>query len=183
MRNPMQELEKRIGLLRLLLADIHSKQAQLQEMEKQYRAQLSRVVEFVVHREGDVANALSLMAEVQAKLDEVVRTTEHITMIGDKANVELEVLVLTKRVAEARSQLSTLEERRKELSARLSYLPEEGDLPEGVPVNLEPSEMEDLRAINDEVAHEIARLNSLISEASERAARTIQSSSRGQLLP
>ena len=36
-------------------------------MEEQYRAQLARIVDFVVYREGDVANALSLMAEVQSR--------------------------------------------------------------------------------------------------------------------
>ncbi|HYP40144.1 MAG TPA: hypothetical protein VEX13_07260 [Chloroflexia bacterium] len=177
----MPELEKRIGLLRLLLADVQSKQAQLAEMENQYRTQLARVVEFVVYREGDVGNALSLMTDVQSKLDEVVRTGEHLGMILDKANLELEALVLTKRVAEARSQLATLEERRKELSARLDDLPG-GQSGEARPVSAEASEMEDLRAINDEVAHEIARLNNLITEASERAARTIQSA-KGGVLP
>src|SRR5436190_9080620 len=101
----MQELEKRIGHLRILLADVAGKQTQLSEMESQYRAQLSRVVEFVVTREGNVGNALSLMSEVQAKLDEVVQTSAHLGVIANRANAELEVLLLTKRVAEARSQL------------------------------------------------------------------------------
>jgi len=44
----MQELEKRIALLRLLLADIGSKLSQLSNMEGQYRDQLARIVDFVV---------------------------------------------------------------------------------------------------------------------------------------
>src|SRR6478752_2936731 len=118
----MQELEKRIGHLRILLADIKGKQEQLVGMESQYRAQLSRIVEFVIYHEGDVGNALSLMAEVQAKLDEVVQTAAHLVMLESKSNMELEVLLLTKRVAEARSQLAGLLERQHELSARLSAL-------------------------------------------------------------
>src|SRR6476469_6411883 len=77
----MQELEKRLGLLRLLLADVQIKQAQVSDMELQYKAQLSRIVDFVVHREGDVANALSLMAEVQGKLDEVAQTAGHLKLV------------------------------------------------------------------------------------------------------
>src|SRR4051794_31734857 len=104
----MQEIEKRIGLLQLLLADVEGKQAHLSDMAGQYKAQLSRVVDFVVLREGDVSNALSLMDDVQGKLAEVEQTAEHLRMIEQRARVELDVLVLTKRVTEARSQLAEL---------------------------------------------------------------------------
>lgn len=170
----MQELEKRIALLRLLLADIGSKLSQLSNMEGQYRDQLARIVDFVVYREGDVSNAVSLMSEVQDKLDEVVRTRGHIKMIEQRANTELDVLVLTKHVSEARSQLAELEARQQELSERLSHLPptEAGPAASGF-----DGQDYDIRQIHDEVAavsHEMARLNDLITEASERAARTVQ---------
>lgn len=177
----MPELEKRIGLLRLLLADIVGKQEQLTEMEAQYRTQLARIVEFVVFREGDVGNALSLMSEVQGKLDEVTQTSVHLKLIAHKATTELEVLLLTKRVSEARSQLARLQERHEELSERLSRFSEpqasvqqaslQGD-------EAEREEIEELRAIHLEVEREIARLNDLITDASERAARTVQQSDR-----
>src|SRR3712207_3080402 len=118
----MQELDKRIGLLRLLIADVEAKQAQVSQMGNQYRMQLTHIIEFVVYREGDVGNALSLMAEVQGKLDEVLQTGSHLEMLASKARMELEVLVLTKGVAEARSQLVNLEERQKELSSRMHHV-------------------------------------------------------------
>lgn len=172
----MQELGKRIGMLRLLLADIQSKQAQLEEIEGQYRAQLAKIVDFVVYRDGDVSNALSLMSEVRGKLDEVLQTQMHLSQITEKTNLELEVLVLTKRVSEARSQLSELEKRQKELSLRLAYM-SEGQSESGEIHDLQPTQREHIRTINDEVtevASEIERLNQLITEASERAALTIQ---------
>jgi chromosome segregation ATPase len=169
----MAELEKRIGLLRLLLADIQGKQEQLSDMERQYRAQLSRIVDFVVYREGDVGNALSLMSEVQTKLDEVSQTLKHLAMVEGRASTELEVLMLTMRVAEARSQLAKLEERQQELSAKLSPL--SGSEPERVPkASGELTPPEDLKTVYDEVESEIARLHSLITDVSERAARTIR---------
>jgi hypothetical protein len=172
----MQELEKRIGLLRLLLADIEGKQAQLIEIEGQYRSQLSRIVDFVVYKEGDVSNALSLMTEVQSKLDEVVLTANHLTMIGQRAGTELEVLVMTKRVADARSQLAKLEERQQELAARLSYMSAGGDdAPPAASEGANAADVQDIRGVYEEVEREIARLNNLISEVSERAARTIHS--------
>src|SRR4051794_16176278 len=142
-------------------------------MEGQYRTQLDRIVEFVVYREGDVANALSLMSEVQGKLDEVTLTGVHLTRIEQKATAELEVLVLTKRVAEARSQLAKLQERQQEMSARLSRMT---GVPEPQPVDAtqEPSQLEEIHAIHNEIESEIARLNDLITQASERAARTVQ---------
>jgi chromosome segregation ATPase len=179
----MQELEKRIGLLRLLLADIQGKQAQLREMEEQYQAQLTRIVEFVVYREGDVANALSLMSEVQSKLDEVVQTAGHLKLVRERSEMELDVLVLTKRVTEARSQLAELESRQQELVKRLSHLPSSGE-PEVSEAPEYEGHKDDMRQIHDEVAeveHEISRLNSLITEASERAARTIQSGRGGSV--
>jgi ParB-like chromosome segregation protein Spo0J len=172
----MQELEKRIALLRLLIADLGNKKTQLAEMEEQYRVQLSRIVEFVVYREGDPSNALSLMSEVQGKLDEVMQTSAHLNMMAEKASTELEALLLTKRVAEARSQLSQLEERQKELSSRLSHM--SGEERGRRSARAAPT-MDDFRAINEEVANvsqEISRLHNLITEASERAARTVHAS-------
>jgi CHASE3 domain sensor protein len=180
----MQELEKRIGLLRILLADMRNKQTKLSEMENQYRSQLASVVEFVVYREGDIGNALSLMAEVQAKLNEVLSSSSHLEMIAVRANTELEVLLLTKRVAEARSQLAELEERQQTLTARLTQQLS-GPEPAGESLSASENEhqVEDIRAIYDEIEREIARLHKLITEASERAARTIQPRTRVKVQP
>lgn len=173
----MQELDKRLGLLRLLLADIRGKQGQLAEMEGQYRAQLSRIVEFVVYREGDVANALSLMAEVQSKLDEVERSVVHLAMIYKGALAELNVLTVTKQVADARTQLAELEQRQRDLASRLEHL--SGQLDQAGADVERP--IEDVRVVQSEVADvqgEIARLNDLITEASEQAARMIQAATK-----
>lgn len=169
----MKELENRIGLLRLLLADIEGKRSQLAMMEAQYRAQLNRIVEFVVYREGDTGNALALMSEVQGKLNEVMVTAGHLGMIEQKAQSELEVLVLTKRVSEARSQLAQLQERQQDLAARLEAMSGAPE-PRAQAAEAAPPDLEELRAIYDNVQGEIARLNDLITDASERAAKTVQ---------
>ena len=170
----MQELEKRIGLVRIMLADISNKQKSLSQVEGQYRSQLATVVDFVVYREGDVGNALGVMSEVQTKLDEVLSTLSHLEMIAARANTELEVLLLTKRVTEARSQLAELEERQQTLTARLSQQLSGPELDQSTLSSEDTATVEDIRAIYDEIEREIARLHKLITEASERAARTIQ---------
>jgi hypothetical protein len=171
----MQELEKRIGQLRIVLADIQGKHVQLAEMENQYRVQLSRIVEFVVYREGEVGNALSLMAEVETKLNEVTTSIVHLAMLESKTSMELEVMLLTKRVSEARSQLTGLLEQQQELAARLEKMSgvSEGAV-ETHTIEEEAAQMEEIRAIYDEVESEITRLHKLITEASERAANTVQ---------
>jgi hypothetical protein len=170
----MQELAKRIALLRLLLADIEGKQAQLSEMEHQYRGQLNRIVEFVVYREGDVGNALSLMSEVQDKLNEVIQTEAHLQTIRARANTELEVLVLTKRVSEARSQLAQLEEQQHELAERLESMTGSRTEQSSASAGDTASDVEEIRGIYLQVESEIARLHTLITDASDRAARTVQ---------
>ncbi len=162
-----------------MLADVTGKREQLATMETQYRTQLSRIVEFVVYREGDVANALSLMTEVQGKLDEVTQTLAHLAMIAEKASSELEVLLLTKRVSEARSQLTRLQERQQELSTRLSQMSGAPE-PAVEQAGEAPSQLDDIRAIYDEIEREISRLNDLITDASERAGKTVQPEGQGK---
>ena len=90
-----------------------------------------------------------------------------------RANSELEVLLLTKRVAEARSQLAELEERQQALTARLTQQLPGSQIEEGLTPAEQTSEVGDIRAIYDEIEREIARLHDLITDASERAARTV----------
>jgi uncharacterized protein YoxC len=114
------------------------------------------------------------MAEVQAKLDEVVMTAGHMQQIVEKAQVELDVLSLTKSVAEARSQLAELENRQRELSDRLKPIAQDAGEREPTP---DPAAVDEIRRLRDEVeavSSEISRLTNLINEASEQAARTIQ---------
>jgi peptidoglycan hydrolase CwlO-like protein len=98
-------------------------------------------------------------------------------MLESRAITERDVLTLTKQVTEARSQLSELEQRQRELSSRLEHL--SGHMGEAGSDADRP--LEDIRAVQMEVADvqgEMARLNDLINEASERAARMIQAATR-----
>jgi peptidoglycan hydrolase CwlO-like protein len=82
-------------------------------------------------------------------------------------------LKLTKQVTDARSQLAHLEQRQRDLSTRLEAL--SGQMA-GIEGEAERP-IEDIQVVQSEVAdvqEEMARLNELIGEASERAARMIQ---------
>ena len=62
----MQEIDKRIGLLRLLLADVDGRIQQQQEISGQYRVQIARIVDAVVRQAGDVGHSNSLHNLVRA---------------------------------------------------------------------------------------------------------------------
>ena len=95
--------------------------------------------------------------------------------------------MLTKRVAEAKAQLSELETRQLRLENQLAALgvepmPKENlllfdtsysenlDFTNEAPTHQEEAE---LRELNDQVQNEIQRLHKLIQDASQRAARNI----------
>lgn len=173
----MNEIDKRIGLLRLVLADVDGRIQQQQEISGQYRVQIARIVDALVRHAGDVGQALTAMAEVEERLTQIETTGRHLTQVRQRAARELEALLLTKRVAEAQAQLEELEGRRQELATQLAAL--SGGEP-ATPVAEAPdtpdlAEAAALRVLNEQVSSEIARLHRLISEASQRAARSISS--------
>ena len=177
----MQELDKRIGLLRLLLADVDAREQQRASLSKQYRVQMQRVVEATVGQAGDVGAALAAMQEVEERLNEVERMGRHLGLVRARAATELEALLLTRRVAEAQAQLAELETRQHALAEQLAELRPaqavaagETGGSEGPPAPALMSEEEAaLHTLNEEVQRDIARLHRLILDASERAARTI----------
>src|SRR5258708_32337011 len=64
----MHELDRRVGLLRLLLADLTARREQTEEGKVQLRAQIARLVDFTVRRNGMVSNALAAMADIEERL-------------------------------------------------------------------------------------------------------------------
>ncbi len=180
----MQELDKRIGLLRLLLADVEVREQQRTTLTKQYRGQLQHIVEVTVVQTGDLGAALAAMQEVEERLAAVERTGRHLGQVRARAATELEALLLTRRVAEAQAQLAELEARQQDVNARLARLRPVAATAgsEGTTSTVEddaatPGESSDeeasLHALNEAVQRDIARLHRLILDASERAARTI----------
>jgi hypothetical protein len=170
----MPEIDKRIGLLRLLLADVDGRAQQQQALVTEYRAQSARIVEATVRQAGDVGQALSAMAEVDERLAGVEAAGRRLTQLRQRASRELEALLLTKRVAEARTQLEALEGRREALAQQLAEIDgRQPRPPEARPASADEVEAEALRALNAEVSGEIQRLQQLILEASQRAARSV----------
>jgi hypothetical protein len=145
----MQTLDVMIARLRLMLADIAAKEAQLQGLQQQYREQRNKVVGYCLYSETSLETSLGLMGDIAERLRDTEATLEHLAMIRRKAETELESLQLTKGVEQAKAELADLQ--RRQADAEGGAAPAPGDLSE-----------------------EIQRLRNLINEASDRAARSLE---------
>lgn len=113
----MQELDRRVGLLRLLLADLTARERQAREATEQLHLQLSRLADFTVRFNTSVTTALSSMDEVGERLEQQQRQQRHLALLQSRAQSELDALLVTRNVADARARLAALERRRSHLLA------------------------------------------------------------------
>jgi hypothetical protein len=134
-----------IARLRLMLADITTKETQLEGLRHQYREQRKRVVGHALYSETSLETSLGLLDDIAERLRAAETRLEHLRMIRHKAETELESLQLTRGVERAKAELARLQQQRAE----------SGDA-------------------SAEVAEEMRRLQTLINEASEQAARSIE---------
>jgi hypothetical protein len=145
----VQTLDVMIARLRLMLADIAAKEAQLEGLRQQYREQRNKVLGYCLYSETSLETSLGLMDDIAERLRDTETTLEHLSAIRRKAETELESLQLTKGVEQAKAELADLQRRIADA--------DEGTAPA-------PSELNE----------EIQRLQNLINEASDRAARSLE---------
>jgi chromosome segregation ATPase len=142
-------LDVMIARLRLMLADIAAKETQLKGLCQQYREQRDKVVGYCLYSETSLESSLGLMGDISERLRDTETTLEHLAMIRSKAEAELESLQLTKGVEQAKAELADLQRRVADAEQRKQ------------PASAELSE-------------DIRRLQNLINEASDRAARNLE---------
>jgi hypothetical protein len=164
----MREMDRRVGILRLLLADIADRERQADEARKQLHGQLRRIVDFTVQYNGGVPNALVGMAEVEDRLRQQEASLRHLALLRARARGELHALIVTRDIAEAQRRLAELEAQRARLlspSARdgaPTPVPPAGDAP---PHDATPNLAE--------IDAEITSLRAAIEAASADAARSL----------
>lgn len=156
----MQEMDRRVALLRLLLADIADRERQAGESARLLRGQLTRIVEFTIQRNGGVSNALAAMAEAEERLAQQETTLRHLAMLRKRTQSEIQALLVTRGVSDARLRLAELESRR---AALLDAGGAHGASEEAPVVTTELSEIE----------AEITELKAQIEAASDAAARAL----------
>jgi chromosome segregation ATPase len=162
----MREMDRRVGLLRLLLADITDRERLANEAHRQLRGQLQRIVDFTIQYNGGVANALASMLEVEERLTQQEATLRHLGMLRERARGELNALLVTRDIATARARLTELEAQRAQLLAA-----QEGRTSSDQPTNSGADAV--TTPPLPEIDAEIASLRAAIEEASDAAARSL----------
>ncbi len=146
----MQKIDVTIARLRLLLADVAAKEEQNGAMQRQFRDQLRKAIEYSVYGDAPLDGTLGVMNEVQQRIGQAEATLRDLKLVRAKAEKELESLQLTKRIEAAKAEL-------RDLLARQAELEREGTL----------------GAAGQDLGDQIHRLRQQINEASEQAAKTL----------
>jgi len=163
----VQKLDVIIARLRLLLADVTTKQGQVSGLRRQLRDQMNRIVSYSLYGDADLERTLGLMGDVEQRLRDAEMQEQHLGLIRDRVERELESLLLTKGVEQAKSRLGELQEKKAEIERALGA---------GGPASGDPSApATELAQAEQVLANEIRQLQHEINEASERAARSIES--------
>ena len=107
----MPEMQKAISRLRLVLASIKAKERELDSLIRQFRRQLDRARIHGIHGNNSLNATLSIMEEVQERLDNVEMKRSHLAAIKERAKDELAALELTNKIERAKSDLASLKGR------------------------------------------------------------------------
>ena len=177
----MKQLDNRISMLRLRLAEVKAREEQLAALHRQFGAQMNRIVDFAVYERSDLDAALSMIDDVETRQRQTDRMMHHLEAIKGRIQEELNALILTRDVESAKVALAEMEERSQQLEAEIQEA--EGEDSKGIPgpghsegKQTRRSRLEGQRA---EAEAEVRRLRQVISDASEEAARAVASTRRG----
>jgi len=149
----MHKLDLNIVRLKLLLAEVNAKRDALAATGRQYDDQITRLIDVTVHEDSGVDRTLTMMMDVDARLQEITRQQHYLELVSAKARHELDSLQLTKLIEETRAQLAVLRQRESEEDAAARS--------DGAGV--------------DWIVREIRRLEEIITVASGAAAKSISS--------
>ena len=104
----IQEMQKAISRLRMLLALLKGKEEALDALVRQFNLQLERAPRHAIHGGNPLDNTLSIMGEIQERLDGAEKARSHLDLIKRQAVNELEALNITCRINEAKEELANL---------------------------------------------------------------------------
>src|SRR6202171_1254423 len=150
----LKKIDLTIARLRLLLADVTAREAALEEQRRTCSEQHHKLITFSLYGDSSLDSVLAMLADVQERLAHIDATSRALGAIRKRADNELESLQLTKGIEEAKVLLHQLQAR------------------QAAPTD--PAE-----ALSpEEIQAEIARLRSMINEASARAAQNIERAHR-----
>ena len=140
----MVEMNQAMARLRLVLAEIHHRETQLEQQIRQFRLQQQRLPRQAIYGRAPLDLSLAAMGEVEERLADARANHKRLLSIKKRAEEELKALEVTRQVEDAKAALRTL---RQEVRAS-------GEA-------------------DDEVSAEMRRLEQFIAEYSKVAERAI----------
>ena len=102
------QLQQAMANIRMGLAEIQSKESQLDSMISQFRTQLRRLPRQIVYGQLPLDASLSSMGEIEERLNDTLAIRERLLKIKKAASDELTALESVKLVDEAKSNLISL---------------------------------------------------------------------------
>jgi septal ring factor EnvC (AmiA/AmiB activator) len=102
------QLQQTMATLRMSLAEIQSKERQLDSMINQFRTQLRRLPRQVIYGRTPLEVSLSAMGEIEERLADALVMKRRLLTIKKAARDELAALESVKQVDEARRSLANL---------------------------------------------------------------------------
>ena len=106
----MVQIRQAMARLRLFLAEIESRERDLNNMIRQFRTQRDRLPKQAIYGISTLDLALSAMAEIEDRLNHATGVKQHLMAFKQRALDELSALVLTQQVEEAKDTLRELRE-------------------------------------------------------------------------
>lgn len=107
----VSQLEKAMANLRIGLAEMENKEAQLDAQISQFRQQLRRVPRQTMYGQASLDASLAAMGEIEERLADADAVRRRLLQIKASAQQELEALIVLKQVDEARTTLAGLKRR------------------------------------------------------------------------
>ena len=104
----VSQLEKAMANLRIGLAEMENKEAQLDAQISQFRQQLRRVPRQAMYGQASLDASLAAMGEIEERLANSEGVRRRLLQIKASAQQELEALIVLKQVDEARTTLADL---------------------------------------------------------------------------
>ena len=107
----MTQMSQAVAALKLRLAEMRAKDAQLKGLVRQFQAQLTRIPRQTMYGRIPLDLALGSMQEINERLEDTQTRSRHLLSIMERAETELEALVLVQRIEAARARLAQLKGR------------------------------------------------------------------------
>ena len=104
----MVEMNQAMARLRLVLAEIHHRETQLEQQIRQFRLQQQRLPRQAIYGRAPLDLSLAAMGEVEERLADARANHKRLLSIRKRAEEELKALEVTRQVEDAKAALRAL---------------------------------------------------------------------------